>query len=52
MESAAETEAKAPQPSNSGFSGVTLIVKNDYQISLAIGFNPKTLKNVIAVLAE
>lgn len=44
-------DEKLPLP-NAGFSGVTLIVKNDYQISLAIGFHPKTLKNVLAALAE
>lgn len=47
-----ETEVKTPQLPNTGFSGITLIVKNDYQISLAIGFHPKTLKNVLALLAE
>ena len=50
--SAAEAEVETPPLSKSGFSGVTLIVKNYYQISLAVDFNPRTLKNVLAVLAE
>lgn len=50
--SAKEVEdEKLPLP-NAGFSGVTLILKNDYQISLAIGFHPGTLKNVLAALAD
>jgi hypothetical protein len=50
--SAKEVEGETLPLPNAGFSGVTLIVKNDYQISLAIGFHPRTLKNVLAVLAE
>lgn len=52
LSSAKEAEIQTPPLPNAGFSGVTLIVKNDYQISLAIGFHPMTLKNVLAVLAE
>ncbi len=52
MESTKEAEVEMPALSNSGFSGVTLIVKNDYQISLAVDFSPRTLKNILAVLAE
>lgn len=52
IESAAEAKVETPPLSNTGCSGITLIVKNDYQISLAIGFHPKTLKNLLAVLAE
>jgi len=52
IDSAKEAEIEIPPLLNTGCSGITLIVKNDYQISLAIGFHPKTLKNVLAVLAE
>ncbi len=37
---------------NTGSSGITIILKNDYQISLAIGFHPDTLKNVLQAFAE
>ncbi len=50
-ETETETETKAAQQSNSGFSGATLI-NNYYQISLAIGFHPNTLKSVLTVLVE
>lgn len=50
--SAKEAEDEELPLPNAGFSGITIIVKNDYQISLAIGFHPKTLKNVLTVLAE
>jgi len=52
MESAAKTELNTRQQSNTGFSGITLIFKKDYQISLAIGFHPGTLKNVLQLFAE
>ncbi|HOY86705.1 IS66 family insertion sequence element accessory protein TnpA [Methylotenera sp. L2L1] len=52
MGAVTETEPNAREPLSSGFSGITLIFKNDYQISLAIGFHPATLKNVLQVFAE
>ncbi len=52
IDSTKEVEDETLPLPNAGFSGVTLILKNDYQLSLAIGFHPKTLKNVLAVLAE
>lgn len=52
IESATKIEPNTPQPLNCGFSGITLIFRNDYQISLDIGFHPGTLKNVFQLLAE
>ncbi len=52
INSAKEAEIEIPALPVTNLSGVTLIVNNDYQISLAIGFHTKTLKNVLAVLAE
>lgn len=45
-------DLNTPQQLNSGFSGITLIYRNDYQISLDIDFHPRTLKNVLQLFAE
>lgn len=49
-----ETESivKATQLPNANCSGVTLLFKTDYQISLAVDFNPRTLKKLLATLVE
>jgi len=52
IKSATKNESITQNQSNSDFSGITLVFKNDIQISLAVGFHPNTLKNLLQVLAE
>lgn len=37
---------------NSDYSGISLICRNNFQISLAVGFHPGTLKTLLQVLAD
>lgn len=52
VESSTKGESITQDLPSSDSSGITLVLRNDFQISLAIGFHPSTLKNLLQVLAE
>lgn len=52
MDSVPDSYEKAQLSSSSSFSGITLIVKNYHAITLAVDFNPATLRNLLSVLTE
>lgn len=52
VESATTAETITQDLPSSDSSGITLVFRNDFQISLAIGFHPSTLKNLLQVLAK